>query len=248
MSHMRYKGIFHLHSRYSKDARLELSELKDFLRKKRYAFALLTDHFEDFDEDSARRFFEECEALSDDGFVFIPGFEVTYTGKTHVACVGTRDFPVDRSRPIEIIRRYRSLGALAFVTHPNRQPHNIDTQLIEQLDGVEIWNASYDGPVAPNPINWKLLETYRKSKNLFAIGGADFHLSWQRTTPSVFIDAPALTKSAILDRIRSGRYEIKGIASSYSASAPLSSIQKNGWWFLRRMYVLVRKMKRLLRR
>ena len=80
---MKIKGALHIHSDYSYDAKMTLVELKDLFVNNGLSFALMTEHTDEMCKERAERFINECRHLSDDTFVFVPGFEVPYKS-THV--------------------------------------------------------------------------------------------------------------------------------------------------------------------
>src|SRR5262245_38629 len=77
----RILGTFHFHSTYSHDGCSTLSEIVSTLRGQGFSFCVMTEHFEDFDAFTFRRYLDEVAALNEQGdFVLVPGVEVDLLG------------------------------------------------------------------------------------------------------------------------------------------------------------------------
>jgi hypothetical protein len=57
-------------------------------------------------------------------------------------------------------------GGLAVLAHPGRAAYHCPPALCVALDGIEIWNAAYDGRFVPPPASFRLLQEARCA-NLF---------------------------------------------------------------------------------
>jgi predicted metal-dependent phosphoesterase TrpH len=85
-----YKGVIHAHSTYS-DGEYTLTELRDVFVASGCTFVCMTDHAEYFDVEKVRSYRAECERLSDDQFVFVPGLEFTCERRMHILGYGVTE-------------------------------------------------------------------------------------------------------------------------------------------------------------
>lgn len=199
-----YRGVMHVHSAYSYDAKLDLLQLKSFFKSQGLAFVCLTEHIENFAQDKVQEYIRSCHELSDSGFVFIPGFEVPCAGQ-HVMVMGVKDIDLNLS-PLEMIETAKKEGALVVLAHPHRNKFTTG-QFSALLDGVEIWNSQYDGKYAPRTKAIRLLNSLRKNNpNLRAFAGLDMHRKEHLGGPSIKVNAVNLNQGAILSSLRQGEY------------------------------------------
>ena len=72
--------LLHAHTTYSHDGRLSPQELAALARSKGFDAVLVSDHYEDLDEDSYGRLDRECEAV--DTCMLVPGYEKDWSDFT----------------------------------------------------------------------------------------------------------------------------------------------------------------------
>ncbi|MFA6446650.1 MAG: ATP-grasp domain-containing protein [Patescibacteria group bacterium] len=199
-----YKGVMHVHSAYSYDAKLDLEQLKSIFKSRGVSFVCLTEHIENFAQDKVQEYIRRCHEQSDPDFVFIPGFEVPCNGQ-HVMLINVTDLDLNLS-PLEMIETAKKDGALVVLAHPHRNKFTTG-QFGALLDGIEIWNAHYDGKYAPRTKAIKLLDTLRKSDpELKAFAGLDMHRKEHLGGPSIKVNAANLNPGAILSALKQGEY------------------------------------------
>ena len=87
------RGAIHIHSHYSDDAKLRISELKDIFKKSGFHFITVNDHTNKaggnyLNQDELDNLIRECEELNDDGFCAIPGLEIETEENYHILGIG----------------------------------------------------------------------------------------------------------------------------------------------------------------
>ncbi|MBP6881355.1 MAG: PHP domain-containing protein [Candidatus Pacebacteria bacterium] len=200
---MKYSGIIHAHSRYSYDGKLMLPELKEVLQKRGMRFICLTEHTDKLTPEAADSFVKECRALSDEKFIFVPGFEVPYL-RAHVLMFGATKF-VSNFADATQLKEWAAGASFVVLAHPQRNKFIVDDVLESVLDGVEVWNQQYDGKLVPRWRSLQLLYTLRRRKpGLVATGGLDFHRIEHLGAPVVTLELSTLTEANILAALKSG--------------------------------------------
>jgi hypothetical protein len=203
---MMLRGACHIHSRYSYDGTLSLQEIRDVLRAQGASFALMAEHTDALDPAAAQAFIAECQAVSDDQFRFIPGFEVPYLG-THILVLGAHHYYVGDSR--EILARWQSEGALLVVAHPHRNGYRLDQFLRDHSDGIEIWNSQYDGIHAPRGHAVHLYRGLQRSRSsVKAYGSLDLHRGTHRYGPQIAIEVSDMSETTIISALRTGSFSM----------------------------------------
>jgi predicted metal-dependent phosphoesterase TrpH len=201
---MTYRGILHAHSTHSYDGKLSLSELKAVLKTQGVAFACMTEHTDQMTPEGARLYVEECRALSDETFVFVPGFEVPY-GKAHVLHIGAEDFVCQEATTKVELAAWRQVAPLVVLAHPVRNAFVVDGALLSVLDGIEIWNQQYEGKGAPRTKSVALLNALRRQKPLLATGGIDLHRVEHLGSPYITLEIDTLSEREIVSALSAGQ-------------------------------------------
>ena len=201
---MKHIGALHLHSTHSYDGKLSLLELKQLFQKNGLSFACMTEHSDTLTAETAAVFVAECRALSDESFVFVPGFEVPYQ-QAHILHVGATQF-VTAFADATTLRAWRQVTPLVVLAHPVRNNFVVDETLADCLDGVEVWNQHYDGKRAPRPRSFTLLSALRKKKPLIATGGIDLHRAEHFGSPLVQLELAELSETAVISALKAGQF------------------------------------------
>ena len=199
------KGAMHVHSTYS-DGEFSLAELRQVFLDEGCAFVCMSDHAESFDADGLRHYMDECQALSDDKFLFVAGLEYACEKGMHILGYGaTRR--VDSQDPETVIREVEQQGAVCVIAHPK----NDFFEWIEKFEtlpgGIETWNSKYDGRYAPRPGTFALLERLRQRKpGMHAFYGQDLH--WKKQFRGLFVqlDSGPTNTQGILTALSHGAY------------------------------------------
>jgi hypothetical protein len=219
------KGIIHCHSTYSYDAKLTLKELRDFAVSSGIQFICMTEHVDEMTKESAEAFVRECEALSDDTFRFIPGFEVPYRSvengtHSHVLMIGARSFFGNYAPTIEELRPWTTSASFVVLAHPVRNQFLVDDGLLSEIHALEVWNQQYEGKRVPRTRSLRLFAYLRKMKpELRMTGGVDFHRREHMGGPFVTLPISTLSEDAILEALRQGTYRITSPQASFPGNA-----------------------------
>lgn len=202
------RGYLHLHSCHSYDGKLSLQELKDKCLELGMSFAAITEHTDGLDGQAVQNLADECRSLSDDRFLFIPGFELPYKN-CHVLLIGC-DAPDLTLDPLDAIKHAKQQGSWIVLAHPHRNHFSIDEESSALLDGIEVWNQQYDGKHFPRPKALKMYESYRQvNKELLATAGLDFHRLSHLGGPYVKLSPDEFSLEAIVASLKTGKYEIE---------------------------------------
>jgi hypothetical protein len=199
------KAAIHCHSTYS-DGELTLAELRQIYSAAGYDVVCMTDHAEFFDAESLKSYVDDCEELSDAKFRFISGLEFECERRMHILAYGVTAL-VNSTNPEHVIGHIEQEGGVSVIAHPGDNMFEwIETFSILPA-GIETWNSKYDGPTAPRPRTFQLLNRLQQRKpEMRAFYGQDFH--WRRQYRGLFnlIDVADKSRSQILEEFRKGNY------------------------------------------
>jgi len=217
---MKLTGIVHCHSTYSYDGKMTLKELRELCIQKGVEFVCMTEHTDEMDAQEAKNFVEECEALSDEQFRFIPGFEVPYHS-AHILMVGMRSFHDIYAPDIETLRKWSIEASFVVLAHPVRNKFTVDDGLLGEIDALEVWNQQYEGKQVPRIRSLRLLRSLReKKKNLVATGGVDFHRIEHFGAPLLTLDADSLDETVIIEKLKTGAFTISSAHAEFYGTLP----------------------------
>lgn len=240
-------GIIHAHSKFSYDGVHTLEELVALARRQGFDFIAMTEHSDALDADQMTRFVQECRRLSDSQFLVIPGIEFPCISDLHILGMGIERL-TDSSDPTFVVRFIHEQGGLAIIAHPSRNGYKIPKGLETVIDGIEIWNARYDGWFVPNDhsiVLWKDLQGGRGE--LVAVGGQDLHEMKPRGHVKTVIAHDELSQATIFQALKDRRF---WISNSYLRLHPSAL---GGWLRLvsiacaRRIFLFARAVGRPLR-
>jgi hypothetical protein len=245
------KGAMHVHSTYS-DGEFTLAELRRVFLDGGCAFVCMTDHAEYFDPDQLRQYIDECQALSDDRFLFVAGLEYECEERMHILGYGATQ-RVDSQDPETVIRHIEQQGAVSVIAHPK----NDFFEWIEKFEtlpqGIETWNSKYDGRYAPRPGTFALLQRLRERKpEMRSFYGQDLH--WKRQFRRLFVqlDSAPTNAQGILAALANGAYSgVKGelvLPSSGILDQELLSQFANAHAISYRMWQFLKQSKQALDR
>lgn len=201
---LKVKGIVHCHTTLSYDGEVELRDLCSMLRERGYGFVALTEHPRGLSAEDCDRFVRQCQELSDENFVAIPGVEFLCEGGVEIAGIGVTQL-LDSKAPDEVVSRIRRLGGFAIWVHPWRKGRWSGPSL--DCDAVEVLNLKVDGPMAPNlGLLRRTARERRAGSNRYATVGVDFHDVSQPFTAWVECTVPEMTAAAIIEALKDGRF------------------------------------------
>ncbi|MFM2381476.1 MAG: hypothetical protein RLZZ76_243 [Candidatus Parcubacteria bacterium] len=217
---MKITGVMHVHSTYSYDGKESLTSLRELFLSKGHSFCFVTEHTDALTPEKAALFVQECKSLTTGSFVFIPGFEVPYRN-AHILMLGSCVF-LGQKADAQMLRQWSEHAELTVLAHPVRNNFVLDSVMEEVIDGVEVWNAQYDGKLVPRTRAVKLYkELQQKKQSLLATGGLDFHRTEHLGAPVLTLDTETCTERDIIQTIQSG---------SYSFGTSLRSVSSASMW------------------
>lgn len=202
---MEIKGIAHLHSTYSYDGQLSLSQIKELCLREGLQFTCMTEHTDDLTIEAIQEFVRDCENHSDEKFVFIPGFEVPYKD-AHILMIGVIDFFTDII-DVPNLQKWCEKASIVILAHPSRNNFTIDDNIKKILNGVEVWNSYYDGKSAPRAQSLRLLQDLQKEKpKTRAFVGLDLHREENFGGPVLSLKVETFSAGTILSTLSRGEY------------------------------------------
>lgn len=231
MQEKKITGILHCHSTYSYDAKLSLGELKALCIQNNVQFVCMTEHTDELSKERAVEFMKECDALSDESFRFIPGFEVPYKS-AHILIIGVRAFYDVYAPTIDVLKKWTEHAPFVVLAHPVRNQFIVDGGLLGEIDALEVWNQQYEGKRVPRTRSLKLLAELRQEKpSLVATGGVDFHRTEHFGAPLITMSVSSFTESAIIEKLKVGAFTISSPQAMLYGTLPniKESVQK--YWF-----------------
>ena len=237
---MELTGIMHCHSSYSYDAQMSLFEIKALCQKKGIQFVCMTEHTDELTPERAADFVRECDSLSDETFLFIPGFEVPYE-RTHILMVGERTFSGTYAATIEVLKNWTNSAPFVVLAHPVRNHFQVSDALLEEIDALEVWNQQYEGKRVPRTRSLRIFDTLRLKKSaLVATGGVDFHRAPHFGAPFITLNATILRESDILEKLKIGAFRIHSDEASLYGILPNATalISLYRWKSLRSVWII----------
>lgn len=219
-------GIFHLHTGYSYDSSASLKEITILAKKKGYRFLLLTEHSDDFNDEKMKKFVAECECLSTEDLIVIPGLEVNCDFGRHILAVGIKEF-IGVADPDDVIDRIRGNGGLAIIPHPVLCQFRSFVTLTNRLNGVEVWNSRYDGKYAPSLKSFRLLSMLQKENpKVFAYGGLDLHSIQDFDDLCLKVELAMVTEQEVLQCLKKGNFKVARKKIVIDSSGDITRMQR----------------------
>ena len=214
-------GIIHVHSEFSSDGFHSVADLADFARQSGFRFVGLTDHSEDLSAEDIQSLQRECIKCSDELLIMIPGLEFRCQEDVHILGIGVTE-NITSVDPVTVASEIQERGGLALLAHPGRNEYQFPRELCRVLDGIEIWNAGYDGRFVPPLANLRLLEEARAiNPAVLGFGGADLHGFDQ--PPGVALQlqengSGQVDIGMVLHGLRSGSFSVRGTYLTFDAT------------------------------
>lgn len=241
-----FKGLLHVHSSYSGDADHSLHQLVELGRRKGYRFFGMTEHAESLDPGKTAAYVQECRRISNADCLLIPGIEFTCARDLHLLGLGVTRY-TDSQDPVQVSRLIREDDGLVILAHPRRYNYAVPPEVASTLDGLEVWNAGYDGRFVPDYRCLRLLRSLRRQIGpLLAYGGEDFHRESRPPHVHIQLTCQELREDMVLRALRRGDF---AISNSYFH---LIARSQQGWMALtriviaRRLYDLTRAIRAVL--
>jgi hypothetical protein len=177
------------------------------LRARGFAFCIMTEHFEDFDDRKFDRYVREITALNEVGdFVLIPGLEVNLAG------IDTIVFPaLDFAA---IVRWMSNAGdgqppLFRVIAHPSKYSFETITRHLQtyRINAVELWNQQEDGRYIPPMRFLERFGTQPSRKQCRYFFGCDLHEASLTISNVLTVPKPStLTVEAIVSALSDGNF------------------------------------------
>jgi len=209
-------GVMHVHSTHSQDGSMTLRQLAGWCRKSGLKFLMISEHPEILgrkiiDRARMREIVKECNALSDENFIIIPGLEFMTDDGMHILAYGIRKYFEERGTK-KSIEKIHELGGLAVLAHVSIYDE-IPFEKLSGIDGIEVWNTLYDGWLAPRVGNLRILGKIKGAK---AFAGSDLHREEQLGRMLVCVKAKRLDEKEILSALKRGDACFRGRFVSFN--------------------------------
>jgi predicted metal-dependent phosphoesterase TrpH len=200
-----FAGIIHIHTAYSHDGMLSLPDFVELAKKKHINFMLLSEHAEDFDDKKMQIFVNECEKITKDGILVIPGLEFNINDQIHILGIGIKKY-INKKNPKEIIQAIHEDNGIAILAHVVIYK-TIPFDELKDIDFIEIWNPRYGEKLSPTLKSMQIFNKFRKmKKSCIASGGLDFHKSNDFVSLHQEIFAFKLTSDVVLESLIKGDF------------------------------------------
>lgn len=197
--------MLHVHSSFS-DGEFTLAELRDLFLLAGCRYVLSADHADAFDEARVEEYVRHAAELSTSELMIIPGLEYPCERRLHVIGYGCTVLTA-ATDPQIVFRHIRANGGVSVIAHPRSEDFDWIETFDELPDGIEVWNSKYDGPHAPRPETFRLVQRLRaRHPALRAFYGQDLH--WRRQDHTLFTEL-AVREAAphvVLDALRAGQF------------------------------------------
>jgi len=202
LSGMLYRFDLHLHSFYSADAAASPEELIAAARARGLNGIAITDHDScEAHEYLLEKGLERADGLPVDGFLVVPGMEVS-TAHGHMLCIGTT-LPVMRDAPAHaVFAAIRERGGIAIPAHPyDRWRAGIHETILDELplEAIEVFNAA----VTSRGFNERA-RAYAKNRGLSMTASSDAHHASAVGISETAFEMENLSVADLLSALRSG--------------------------------------------
>ena len=205
------KGAFHLHSTLSGDGEVPLADIKRLFVKDGFNFVAICEHQHDMDLCKFNVLVEHCRRLSDTSFLMIPGIEFNCY-RNHILGIGIDAYcpTVAGDDVVPWIKRHNGFAVWA---HPKKNEYRLPRHVINELDGMEVWNSKFDGKYAPRA---EVVRYYRERlahrPQLRPFCSVDFHFRAQFRHVPMYCEVDRLSTEQVVSSLRAGAYFAKTAA------------------------------------
>ncbi|MBC7790330.1 MAG: PHP domain-containing protein [Anaerolineae bacterium] len=238
-------GIVHVHTSYSHDCRDSLEMLRAFCLARGIGWAALTDHAEDLTPAIFSEFVARCASISDDRVTLIPGLEYRFAGfpGLHLLALGQHRW-MNPETPAEFIRQSHQASRFTIAAHPILYDYQLPDAVLDGIDAVEIWNATYNTRFLPDPRAIRLLHAARNRRpEIVGTAGLDQHDSRNDRETRVMISAG---ESDPLLALKEGRFRNVGKTMSFDSVATMNPARFAALTLARWLFDRIERAHRLL--
>jgi hypothetical protein len=182
----------------------------------------MTDHSDTFDANKLTEYINECRSKSSSNLILIPGIEFSCDGGYHIIGLGINAF-IEARDPVDVIESIHAQNGFAILAHPSRYAYKIAENLLNVMDGIEVWNAVYDGRYVPGHGSLFLLNNLNKTGySLLAFGGLDLHRLSELPNIYLTLSDCDLDGNAIMRHLRNGHFTIHNFLFNLKSNGRLS--------------------------
>jgi predicted metal-dependent phosphoesterase TrpH len=187
----------HVHTSHSYDGRCSVEEVVAAIKARGLDGAAITDH-------NSIAGHEEAKKFSNDGFLLMPGIEVS-SRDGHIVGLGVSKLVPRDLSAAETVERIREQGGIAIAAHPfvpGRSPRLVYKA---KFDAIEVLNSR--AFLLSNP----LARRFAERNKVPMVGGSDAHRRDEMGLAYTCIDCEPKIES-VLEQIRKGKSSASGRA------------------------------------
>jgi predicted metal-dependent phosphoesterase TrpH len=241
-----FRGIIHIHSKFSYDGQHSLEQIAQFGREHGYSFLGITEHSDSFDKTNMSQLTNTCYSLSSAHLLIIPGIEFTCKDNMHILGLGIQNY-IESNECTEIIHFIHQQNGIAIIAHPSRYNYRIPSELARKANGIEVWNVAYDGRFIPNAKSLYLFKNLsRINSSLLAFGGNDLHTITNRRKVETILFSEQLDREEIIHALREGNFKISNSYFSLD-SRTIQWLSLSQIYVLRHLYILAKNIREHMR-
>lgn len=218
-------GIVHVHSNYSHDGRDSLQSLAVVAAARGIGFVGLTDHAEDFTEARWHQYVAECAAASSDAVRLIPGLEFRFAGfpGLHLLAFGLAHW-IEPTTPDEFIALAVPASRFTAIAHPILAGYAVPRRVRDGIDGLEVWNTTYNTRYLPDPRSFRLLhQLQRERPAIVGFAGLDQHDARNDREARVVVTEAGAADP--LGALRAGHFANRGRTMQFDARSGVAGVR-----------------------
>ena len=128
----------------------------------------------------------------------------------HLLGIGLSKY-IDPQNIIKTIDDIHLQGGLAIIAHPSRNNYFIPPEIVEMLDGLEVWNAAYDSRYLPRAKSLRTFNSLRKKNaSLLAFCGLDMHGFGSFREMTLVLDGQCHARENYVSFLKAGQFKGRG--------------------------------------
>jgi hypothetical protein len=152
---------------------------------------------------------------------------------------------IEEKNPLKLASFIRKQNGVAIVAHPVKYHYQIPSDLLSMVDGIEIWNTSYDGRFVPNVHSLNLVRKFKKDgRPILGFGGQDLHEIRNHCCVEIRMPIEKLTQEAVLHSLKKGDFKITNSYLTLSPGWEEKPVKLLQIYILRRLYEMATKVRR----
>lgn len=214
------RGIIHCHSRFSHDGQHSLAELCQAFKEQGFQFAALTEHSAGISKEVYAEFVAQCEELSSEDFVLVPGLEILCTDGIEIAGIGLEEI-VEPGNPDHVVAAIRQAGGFSIWVHPKKRGPLPAKPYASHA--IELLNGKEDGTVAPDLTLLRRIIRWRRRYDFFVVMGLDLHVLGAPLNIWTECRVPHLSPSALVNALLLGNFSSHATRIDVSSSGAVRS-------------------------